>query len=182
MRDLVLAPEEKNKPVARVTESSALTLSRRATARAWRRSSANKTVAPRPALSARAATSVAARAWEPSIDGALGSPPGASRATVSGAARYHCVREGRKGGSDDDCGGYGRGLTWPWKAFKRVLRDRPRGDSPSGANAESGANEGVDTHLISSSWESSVSSFDEYALSSEWAMSRVTTRVGRHVC
>lgn len=55
------------------------------------------TSAARSALSARAATFVAARAWELSVDAALGSPPGVSRATVSGAVRCHCGRRREEG-------------------------------------------------------------------------------------
>ena len=135
-----LAPDALAEPSPRKREtadaSSALTPSRRSTARAWRRASTK----PSPALLARAATSVAARAWAPSVGGAPGSPPGASRATVSGAARSHCVREGRKGITvrRRNSGGHGRGtLTRHETRSSAFCGRRPRGDSPPGAIAAS---------------------------------------------
>lgn len=117
--------------------TSAFTPSRRARVRGWRRSS-TKTVTRR-ALSARAATSVVARAWEPSVGGAPGSPPGASRVTVSGVARSRCVREGRENGSDT-CRAVTRGtLTWmARKAFERDLRDTTAGRSSVGLDRRVG--------------------------------------------
>lgn len=184
MRGLAPAPDALASVAAKKINhrplTSAFTPSRRARVRGWRRSS-TKTVARR-ALSARAATSVVARAWEPSVGGAPGSPPGASRVTVSGVARSRCVREGRKNGSDT-CRAVTRGtLTWPERRSSAICGTRPRGDLPSGSIAASGASEGAHTHLIWSSLDSSISSSDEYALSSEWAMSRVAREFGKSTC
>ena len=65
------------------------------------------------------------------------------------------------------------------KGVRAHLRDTTAGRSSFGSIAASGASKGAHTHMICSSSDSSISSSDEYALSSEWAMSRVARALAR---
>ena len=68
------------------------------------------------------------------------------------------------------------------KGVRAHLRDTTAGRSSFGSIAASGASKGAHTHMICSSSDSSISSSDEYALSSEWVMSRVARAFGKSTC